>query len=192
MKEHPVLFSGPMVRAILEGRKTQTRRVIKPEPTHFNYFKVPANGGDLRQWPITPHGDNIDCPYGSRGDRLWVKETWRVFGGREYEYQQHHPSVQYRANEFADFEQKVWRPSIFMPRWASRIILEITDVRCERLQDISEEDAIAEGCEPIGNENNLDRYRSGYMHLWNSINASRGFGWDTNPFVWCLTFRRVL
>lgn len=147
MKTRPILFSGPMVRAILEGRKTQTRRVVKPQPAHC---------ADL------PMGKDLTfasaCPYGQPGDRLWVRETWAV--GTLFDYVR--PSllpkpdcesklaVDYAANPrriWHSEDQGRWRPSIHMPRWASRITLEITSVRVERLQDISHKDAIAEGLE---------------------------------------------
>lgn len=147
MKERPILFSGPMVRAILDGRKTQTRRVLKPDTKDY--------------WN--------SCPYGVTGDRLWVRETSAIIsvdgcsvfiaraermppgktlaqtdGGLEIFSVE--PGVAAWAAKHADCER--WKPSIFMPRWASRIALEITNVRMERLQEISEEDAEAEGCEP--------------------------------------------
>jgi hypothetical protein len=197
IKERPILFSGPMVKAILEGRKTQTRRVMKdPELPHV------LNDEEVR----------AECPYGKRGDHLWVRETWRVFGGREYEYQQHKPSVEYRADE-TGFEQKEWRPSIFMPRWASRITLEITNVRVERLQNISFDDCLAEGI-PIGekwisieamdrhyppnqdgltDEQMLDQSWTAYVkaiyeELWDKINGKK-HPWESNPRVWVIEFK---
>lgn len=190
MKERPILFSGPMVRAILDGRKTQTRRVCigQRELSRAADFQISR------------------CPHGQPGDKLWVRETWRCRGGREYEYQRHQPSVMYRADAAPEsYVCDDWRPSIHMPRWASRITLEIESVRVERVQEISEEDAKSEGtpddalvhyyCEegndddPIGNHRCNWRY--GFSRLWDSINLKRGFGWEANPLVWVITFRRV-
>ena len=198
MKEHPVLFSGAMVRAILEGRKTQTRRVVKPQPECAT-----ACGG--LTWPISSplrgngikiyldNGRNLSttlslCPYGKPGDRLWVRETWlpfdadHVIGGKEWAY---------RADCGADSEALRlemgyrWRPSIHMPRRASRITLEVTDVRVQRVQEISAEDIQSEGIELVGN------YRAHFRELWDSINSARGYGWSTNPWVWAISFKVV-
>lgn len=186
MKERPILFSGPMVRALLAGTKTQTRRVCKPARDQALSYVVAIP--DTAMW-----GDeeglatSFACPYGRPGDRLWVRETWRVFGGREYEYQQLASAVQYRADEVG-FEQKDWRPSIFMPRWASRITLEVTGARVERLNDISEADAVAEGIPPFPTSpSNIPRMH--YATLWNSINGAGS--WDANPWVWAISFKRV-
>lgn len=140
MKERPILFSGPMVRAILDGRKKMTRRVVKYPPFDS------CDEGILSEWAI----GNIACPYGQKGDRLWVRETWKPINHAQRTDETY---VRYAADEgllAIKHEMKMdvptkWRPSIFMPRWASRIRLEVTDVRVERLNDISEEDAIAEG-----------------------------------------------
>lgn len=157
MKERPILFSSPMVRAILAGTKTQTRRIVKLPPnsgtvhvdpggTIFGpgpYLKVEALNGANAGASIHPR---IHCPYGYPDDRLWCRETWRCFGGREYEYQRERDAIIYRATDWGEAgDGDGWRPSIFMPRWASRITLEVTGVRVERVQDISKEDAIAEG-----------------------------------------------
>jgi len=176
--ERQIIFSGEMVRAILEGRKTQTRRVIKPQPIDKLWMAV--------------------CPYGERGWRLWVRESWRpadlgrVPGERQ--------PIQYRADE-ATLERHYhvapaayfpgeakWRPSIHMPRWASRITLEVVAVRVERVQDIREDDAFAEGIcggdwlgDPVGE----------FAKLWDTLNQSRGFGWSVNPWVWVIEFKRV-
>lgn len=184
MKQRPILFSAPMVRALLDGRKTMTRRVVKPQPDEmFN----PSSQVALESW-------TIGCPYGQPGDNLWCKET---FSGADDQAFKH--LVIYRA----DGEQSVrWRPSIFMPRWASRITLELTAVRVERVQDISEDDAKAEGVieqfravvlRPDGGPDYHipNSYRGGFANLWDSLNAKRGFGWDKNPWVWVLTFNRI-
>ena len=192
MKERPILFSAPMVRAILAGTKTQTRRIVKPST--------------MPRWPeLHPEmGDILPlCPYGQPGGRLWARETWRVRGGQEYEYQQDRSQVMYRATHREDgfpigWESYKWRPSIYMPRWASRITLEVTGVRVERLQDISEADASAEG---VPNQTRLTGYGKGdgcqwgpaepvaeYRALWESINGPGS--WDANPWVWVVEFKR--
>lgn len=187
MKERPILFSAPMVRALLAGTKTQTRRPVK---------------GWALEWLTPPisftpeyvaHPDNKACPYGQPGDRLWVRETWRVCGGREYEYQQDRRQVMYRSTHQEDgfpltWESYTWRPSIFMPRWASRITLEVTKVRVERLQSISRGDAMAEGC-PFPNMAKGDDPRQWYAELWDQINGAGA--WDANPWVWAIDFKRL-
>lgn len=208
MHEHPIIFSAPMVRAILEGRKTQTRRVVKLphanplgqwEPTTFGGGGIYTTKGEKvpHQGAIwhTRTGDVIGCPYGQPGDRLWVRETWGCKdadrpGVRDGRKPQPGDSIQYAANDADAWQWRVpgalpWRPSIHMPRWASRITLEITDVRVQRVQDISEEDALAEGCR------SQIKHSAAFADLWDSINESRGFGWNANPYVWALTFRRV-
>lgn len=170
-----------MVRAILDGRKTQTRRVIKPQPhAAADAFAWVARGKHSR-WTAQKDGKAIGlwflCPYGGPGDRLWVRETWCEFiddQGR---------AVACAADGWAECpaEDDRWRPSIFMPRWASRITLEITGVRVERIQDISEEDAQSEGVPiPIL-----------FISLWDEINGNRGYGWESNPWVWVVEFKRV-
>ena len=162
MKERPIIFSSPMVRAILDGRKTQTRRDIKEklmcgEDAHVN-----------------------NCQYGKPGDRLWVRETFC--------YHDDLARYLYKADGVTGVK---WKPSIFMPRIASRIMLEITGIRVERLQDISEEDAIAEG---VDGENEAakigaewyEKPKRAYRRLWKSINGTGS--WDLNPFVWVIEF----
>lgn len=204
-KERPILFSGPMVRAIQEGRKTQTRRVVwHPLALHAKLILGPHDGEwwDCVQQDDT--GGQILCPYGKPGDRLWVRETWRCHGGREYEYQKHQPSIRYRADsDLVDAVSAEWRRSIHMPRWASRITLEIVSVRVEMLQDISEEDAKAEGAdfgfwhpeqgvfsEPTDEEDEQNScYRDGFGFIWESINGPGS--WDLNPWVWVVEFKEV-
>lgn len=214
MKEHPILFSSEMVRAILDGRKTQDRRVIKPQPD--SYILPPVTGlwfGNEFHWPTcnAQYPQQIyKCPYGQPGDRLWVRETWGIFQedwsdlGWEPEGIVHQEipknknglindrnTKQYLVykSTFGSDENDFWRPSIHMPRWASRITLEITNIRVERVQEISEDDAIAEGlfCYHENYECALDNYPK----LWDSINSKRGYGWDTNPYVWVIEFRKV-
>lgn len=208
VREKPILFSAPMVQAILAGRKTMTRRVVKPQPPHG---KKPWECGYSRTgWAmgedpavVFPAGcycsELIRCPYGFPGERLWVRETWRCFGGREYEYQQHQPSIVYRATaSLLEGTEGDWRPSIHMPRWASRIALEIADIRVERLREISEADAMAEGIVPTWPDGVPIRHdgtggicREAFAELWDKLNAARGFAWEANPWVWVIVFRRV-
>jgi hypothetical protein len=203
MREHPIIFSAPMVRAILEGRKTQTRRVVKPQPNSGpNGSMVDLMGGE---WGLLD-GDlsgNWRCPYGQPGDRLWCRETWAetdrtdgvpvvtyAAGGCIAVGRKHGCADDYLIHDYALTETPEpdrWRPSIHMPRWASRITLEITDVRVQRVQDISATDAWAEGIPHSPDVNPMHEFEE----LWDSINESRGFGWNANPYVWALTFRRV-
>ena len=187
MIQHPILFSGPMVRAILEGRKTQTRRVINPQFSKLWGFGV-RQGDDRFSAHVdieVPDGWKwILCPYGQPGDLLWVRETWNYFGGNEYLYQQDKGSVSYRADSpVTQVHGDRWRPSIHMPRWASRLMLSITDVRVQRVQEITEKDAEAEGMRGIGHS-----FYGEFRLTWDSINAKRGYSWVSNPYVWALTF----
>jgi hypothetical protein len=178
-KTRPILFSGPMVRAILEGRKTQTRRIAKEFGSLQDIDKL------LARFP-----NQEGCPYGKPGDRLWVRETWAA----PHAYDSHKPreippngcSIHYAATE--ERGGLLWRPSIFMPRWASRITLEITDVWVERLQQISDADSLAEGCSAADMKHG-DSLASVYARLWESINGAGS--WAANPWVWVVSFRRV-
>lgn len=198
MKERPILFSGPMVRAILEGRKTQTRRVVKPQPTDDGHGPKWYSGFDNVPGTIeTNFPMPIHCPYGQPGDRLWVRETWAQHP--EFTHRSSGGCL-YRADRGGDYQGAAqgdfcWRPSIHMPRWASRITLEITGARVERLQDISEEDAKAEGIQwgmPCGY---LDTGTSDcsskckFKSLWESINGPGS--WDANPWVWVIEFKKL-
>ncbi|HBN9749073.1 TPA: hypothetical protein L3923_003537 [Pseudomonas aeruginosa] len=221
MKERPILFSGPMVRAILEGRKTVTRRVVKPQPDFLGSMVDPNT--PFKTLDAGLHA-RITCPYGEPGDRLWVRETWtdvNMCGA---------PALAYRADEdirdlmeepgflddrgafnyddprvkpypfacwYAELDQARWRPSIHMPRWASRILLEITAVRIERLQDISEKQALAEGVELEGEGvcwagaagTASDSPVESFRLLWELINGAGS--WNANPWVWVVEFKRV-
>jgi hypothetical protein len=228
MKEHPILFSGEMVRAILAGRKTVTRRVIKPQPdidtdTRWRYDGIDAEDGG--HWIELLSSDGMPtekykcvadkCPYGEVGDRLWVREKFRLV---DFEYvDDWNASVQCGADmelgpRLHDLDDDSgiktgWRPSIHMPRAASRITLEITDVRVERLQDITEDDAISEGMllyhewetaeyKKVVNEAHENGTkpplgfspRQRFIHLWDALYAKRGYGWNTNPYVWVISF----
>lgn len=178
MNEHPILFSGPMVRAILKGRKTQTRRVIQPKPDHFHTFQPGI-------WLPQIGDKEIKCSYGEPGDRLWVREAWLQDGGI-YLYR-----ADFGLGVLADSWNGYWKPSIHMPRTVCRLTLEIVRIRAERLQSIREDDAMAEGVDFIPNAPAALDHRTAFAGLWNSINEKRGFGWDTNPWVWVIEFKRT-
>lgn len=191
MKERPLLLSGPMVPRILDGSKTQTRRVFKAK-----------NGG---VWPNPndlPGMRQIlrNCPYGQPGDRLWVREAWKAhptfdhLAPRDIPYSH----VWYMADDGYKAESR-FRQSMFMPRWASRITLAVTGVRVERLQDISEADAMAEGareCDPVSGREVLlagpsqrGSFVLHYRDIWEQINGPDS--WAANPWVWVVNFKRV-
>jgi hypothetical protein len=219
MKERPILFSAPMVRAVLDGTKTQTRRVVKsPHVVDLDVFSfAPERGeweGGICVGGNTAHGEWICCPYGVPGDRLWVRETWQPVWATEDRPPHGLASAEgwrigYVATdgvqEFHDMDDGLVvrsRPSIHMPRWASRITLEITSIRVERLQAITEEDARAEGLEIVrtdpevryaGQPHNPGEWRSAvraFEQLWSAINGERA-SWSSNPWVWALSFKRV-
>ena len=178
MNEHPILFSTEMIRAILDGRKTQTRRVIKPQYPKFSHgFGGCFFCGDGDDGIIEVAGV-LYCPYGVPGDTLWVREMWAMADNGHTYYRADYPaSIPMRATKL--FGGTGWKPSIHMPRSASRLTLEVINVRVERVQEISEEDAIAEGVASV------DLFAS----LWDTINAKRGYAWDTNPWVWVVEFK---
>lgn len=194
--EHPILFSGPMVRAILEGRKSQTRRVVKPQPFPRDWVPVLTKAG-WRAWPRneentgaywTIGGGYGRCPYGQPGDHLWVREAHAIVPATAYRAsegvaQTVNPHDTYWAAIYrAGFDRAgwfPWKPSIHMPRWASRITLRITEIRVQRVQEISEEDALAEGVEGGQIE---------FFTLWHQINAKPGRTWADNPWVWAINF----
>lgn len=197
MTERPILFSGPMVGAIMDGRKTQTRRPVRDQ----SLISDIAGGGaePVVWWPR--RGDEFTiCPYGVPGDRLWVRETWAEFYASS-RGDTHEAGIRYAADgrERIIHVEKMrfggdlrldgklaWRPSIHMPRWASRITLEVTDVRVERVQEISCGDLRAEGYDAPKIHPNLQKFRGS----WDSIYAKRGFEWDSNPWVWVVTFQK--
>ena len=222
MTERPILFSAEMVRAILAGRKTQTRRKMKVQPypdsivtvEHFNQTVIDRHG-DMQPGPeiFGAHWDDGEygcrCPYGDPGDLLWVRETWGrttnvndspLWPGRAHIPMAGGEVVIFAADggwQWCDgdgfaTERSMWRPSIHMPRWASRITLRITDVRVERLQDIREDDARAEGCDPVIHEDgaiDCGTRKTTFARLWNRINGPGA--WDANPWVWVISFERV-
>lgn len=263
MTDKPILFSGPMVRALLDGRKTQTRRVLKPQPPEASYFsgKINAQSGQ-----VSIFGHPLSREQWKRplkvcvGDRLWVREAWRVGAWNQWREDisggrgecpvwgdiRYAVAIDYLADQFARKEwlwgtnrdqmcrlvdqsradakadgrfysegnyEYCWspgegpcraRPSIHMPRWASRLTLTVTDVRVQRVQDISEVDAIAEGCRsffdadgpdhiPCPNGDTIEMHPlkgpvDDFHRLWDGLNAKCGFGWDKNPWVVALTF----
>lgn len=245
MKEHPILFSGPMVCALLKGTKCQTRRVVKPKIVEAIEFLgggpsgEPATADDVDLVWKTSTDDNdkrlpaqwvLECSeypeegclpignlFGNVGDRLWVKETWQFANWTEDGM----PQLRYRADGalrwFEDqppddwgelltdiwatlsepenykidgkAADRQWRPSIFMPRWAARILLEVTVVRLERLQNISEADALAEGAKLHRDKDPDYGYAGWYRALWESINGPDS--WAANPWVWVIEFDRV-
>ena len=207
----PILFNGEMVKAILEGRKAQTRRVIKPQPVDGSVWDKDSM---LFIVPMSRLGIMRNCPYGQVGDRLWVRETHYRFGrwvpngfsktGKqkwtfkagtfEVLYMDNPPTLSVLRN--SNRMERGWfkRPAIFMPRWASRITLEITSVKVERVQDIDIGGAYAEGAVPYerGDGPWDDPYAVGHFRdLWDSINAKRGYGWESNPWDFALTFKVV-
>ena len=192
MKEHPILFSGPMVKAILEGRKTQTRRVILPQP-ESRHHRIDFEHGFLKEsiricgcWEVIK---KTKCKYES-GDLLWVRETfWH--DGSPLTAPHYHADGKPDISERHDAGLLKKKPSIHMPKKFCRIWLKVKGVRVERLQDISEEDAVAEGV--LGDETEFDQAtpRMCFELLWNSINSARGYGWKENPWVWVLEFEWI-
>ena len=190
IKERPILFDSRSVPGILAGEITQTRRVIKPQPLpeHDQAERIDgilwqfANARCTRLRKEQQLVENL-CPYGQIGGRLWVREMFSQFKD----------DVFYRAdgtNNARIEEATGWKPSIHMPRWASRILLEVVDVRVERVQEISEADAIAEGAEPDPKQWDAC-FTDAFIRLWESINKSRGFGWNVNPWVWVVEFKMI-
>ena len=187
MKERPIIFSGEMVRAVLDGRKTQTRRVVK-----FRHHTAKLLGQQFE------HG--LPCPYGEPGDRLWVRETWYPMQDVELSAIDNSPiEVVYKADwdrdgttiEEAHDIGVYWKPLIFMPRWASRITLEIMNVSVERLQEISDVDALAEGIQIKPEGIPITTPKKWYGIYWNRLNAKRGWPWESNPFVWVIEFKML-
>lgn len=215
VRERPILFSGPMVKAILEGRKTQTRRVINPQPSEAwmnnpnidwsEYYKRGRFGFKKYLWVCHPtENKEIVCPYGQVGDRLWVRETW----AKAAPCVSVQPNIVYRANYNHPLDiqphgygipelgnDTKWRPSIFMPRWASRITLEITNIRVERLHEIRVEDIVAEGVAPENNKaypGHLGIYVEAWREGWDKINGKRkGCAWSNNPWLWVIEFKKL-
>lgn len=231
MRERPILFSGPMVRAILEGRKTQTRRVVKfqfdQNPGDYASVYPDGSGRGFIAWaPMAvsaeetarqyPGEEGFPCPFGVPGDRLWVRETFSPFMSSNrpstiseatysvlkdgaHTYRNGRPPMP-GLDSYAQgaFDHIVWRPSIFMPRWASRLTLEVKAVRVERLQEISREDAAAEGVCWAAEQSPAPSWvtpsnwpEQNFAQLWDSINAKRGHSWASDPWVWVVEFEKV-
>ncbi|EDW9823526.1 hypothetical protein GTR05_002646 [Salmonella enterica] len=207
MNERGIIFNGEMVRAILEGRKTQTRRPIKWKQTRFTEIGEREDGSN---WPWSEDTEKVcdcwhPCPFGAVGDRIWVRETfgWQIrrdpLGGTgEFRvYRATTPDAVRYQTASGEAAPMKWVPSIHMPRRASRITLEITDVRVERVQDISQRDAIAEGGPPdhpsfskISREMGFSDWpRSWFAQTWWGIYGREA--WNTNPWVWVIEFKRV-
>ena len=235
VKEHPILFSTLMVQAILEDRKTMTRRVIKPQPDGEQVIIDPsaANHGIFDFKGVT-HNTHF-CPYGQVGDRLWVRETFVLEDDSEYGYSAeelaqfrkdrpvktetegeytYHLIPHYKATEPEPYivsaeqmerdssdDRTRWKPAIFMPHWASRITLEVTDIKVERLQEIEKhiEDYKKEGYKPFilqnsaidGQDFEASADFAWFENLWDFINAKRGYSWESNPWVWVIKFRKI-
>ena len=232
MKERPIIFSAPMVRALLAGTKTQTRRPVKPQSASVAPGLYADRYNHSERWAYWLPDGRMDspktfaCPYGAPGDRLWVRETWQAWQRVSHEYDEWEPITRDArgGTQWAEwFEQNgdpdaieyratgeslgPWEPSIYMPRWASRLTLEVTDVRVERLQGISEEDARAEGVEAsqepftygwrnYGQTEFVAEHiayfvtaREAFASLWESINGPGS--WAANPWVWVIEFKRL-
>lgn len=222
VKSRPILFSAPMVRSLLANRKTQTRRIVKPQPGLSEVASFGSEPAIYWQSPQYDNGDGVHyfhtnlrdglklmlsaCPYGKPGDHLWVRENLRRTDLGQWVYAADRnpvlvsPESESAMLVWAHYKEQDYCPSIHMPRWASRITLEITEVLLEQLQSITEEDAIAEGCDPWGfnpdqtltsGERAGDSpYRSGYAYLWDEINDERAT-WRSNPWVWVISSKRV-
>lgn len=215
IKERPILFSTPMIKALLEGRRTVTRRIIKPQPiqtpgTPVWWLEKEFEGEsfigdeDIRSHLFhNVYGDK-GTPYGAvyadgTADRLWVKETWQAYNqaGASYSSLSREEKDQAELYNWAVVSKATnpedkspgdpWIPSIFMPRWASAITLEITDVRVEKVQEITEEDARAEGVEPFHLPTGATLYKPAFASLWNEINGPDA--WDRNNWVWVISFK---
>lgn len=214
MNEHPILFSAPMVRAILEGRKTVTRRVMKPQPPPwveelgYTFFAPDGHISGRGIYDDQPAEMFFKRPAAyQKGCMLWVREAFQLL--RAYD---HLPPSKFDpdspilwpadgAIRYDDYPGLRWalgagrqRPSIHMPRWASRLKLSVTAVRAERLQDITEEGAMDEGLWDgttyVGDPLDPEPHKRLFAELWNEINAKRGYTWDSNPWVWVVNFRR--
>lgn len=227
VKERPIIFSGEMVKTILDGKKTMTRRVVKSDfINNYKHAHIIKQSSDKSREGKAYFYDKpvggmvlssqlVSNPYGKVGDRLWVRETHHVIGGiADYEIEEIKQGLQdvknfvsYKADGYGNPCDGGWTSPMFIPRWASRILLEITDIRVERLQDISEADAVKEGIRSLstyrGSSNTLYPDYSGKIHglfknpidsyhtLWYSLNAKKGYPWSSNPWVWVVEFKVI-
>jgi hypothetical protein len=215
IKERPIIFNAESVRAILEGRKTQTRRVVKPQPDGVRYHLRMVYHNDHPEFVDDDYLYSVLCPFGKVGDHLWVRETWApmckmadpwCWCDTEEERERHH-YIEYRADTNTPYPgdwpggdedsegRPVWKSPMFMPRLHSRILLEVTGVRVHRLNEMTEHewgerDAMAEGF-PVGGESLWGCAADWYREIWDSINAKRGYPWESNPFVWAVAFKKV-
>ncbi|WP_144372596.1 hypothetical protein [Vogesella urethralis] len=200
MKERPILFSGAMIRAILAGQKTQMRRVMKNPPTpsaHFPWLGVKSlRGTHSFVYPNALPEILAECPYGQPGDRLWAREAWRlpsIFNAPSCCLFAH--SLALHAADGRSNPACTHQNTMLMPRWASRILLEITDVRIERLQDIDSADALAEGVKHCEDLLDADAHwyapEELYSMLWTVRHGWGEHGWNANPWVWVVEFKRV-
>lgn len=205
MTERGMIFNAEMVRALLDGRKTQTRRIMKVQPVlNGNFYEVfgSAWSKGMTSIPAVPgHSLSTRCPFGAVGDRIWVREG---FFPAPLEMQSEPPrktmwNIAYRDGMQMEklapaeynptiYNYERWTPSIHMPRWASRILLEITGVRVERLKSISDRDALREGCSTADMKSG-DCVADVFARLWASIYGSDS--WNANPWVWVIEFKRV-
>lgn len=206
VKERPILFQGDMVNAILEGRKTMTRQIVKRQPkgetSHARYWCEETGEWEWMYNAITAHpGSGFFCPYGKPGDRLWVRESWRTETDFDDIYSPSQLSTSTKLLFEADADWSTnktvgrLRPSIHMPRWASRILLEITDVRIERIRDITLGDIASEGVDCGNHPGEHDHLCSkkattAWITLWDSINGDGS--WNANPYVWVVEFKRLI
>lgn len=201
MKESPLPFTADMIKAVYADLKTKTRRVIKPQFTQL-WGQGVRIGDDTYSChvniPVPDGWKWLRCPYGKAGDRLWVREAcaigWCDTSPLAVDYHADGKRTHFvietpqQAQAAAAYINDSRRPPMYMPRWASRLMLEVVSVGVERVQDITQEDAVAEGCVEIAGRS---WGRLGFSQLWDQINGTRGYGWDVNPWVWVVEFRRL-
>ncbi len=208
MRERSIIMGAESVRAILAGTKTQTRRVVKPQPRWWLGYTLNERGdGAIQCGPDYPDAeeDHVRCPYGGPGDRLWIKEGFAVAYTDGNDRPLAEPPIIYRLGvpDPAPDGYTAWRSPLFMPRRYSRLTLEVVAVRVERLQDISADDCIAEGYpasplptlysyqDAMGQRYEVYGRHTAFFAAWDALNAKRGYPWASNPWVWAITFRRV-
>lgn len=219
MKDHPIIFTGQNALLVRDGHKTQTRRTLKPQPKLVTFAK-PSGWEKWWEWKGQKLCSNSaqtwlmnQCPYGSVGGRLWVREAWQIWQGFYDDYsggwdsdewrrklpesleelKRYHGYIEYRADGEDDGP---WRSPLHLPRWASRTLLEVTGVRVESLQDITEDDAKAEGIKPFPRDSEGDcwtdgKYRTAFEYAWNEMHGWSPNSWETNPWVWVVEFKPV-
>lgn len=200
MRERPILFSTPMIKAIIDGRKTMTRRLLKKQPLDILPMNVPNQWITLDVKEPEPHGKVIKCRFGVPGDRLWVRETFSLIeenGAQKIIYRADYPEID--SLELEECGYTAWKPSIFLPHQYSRITLEITNIRVERLQEITEDEAGKEGipeCRKPQRDTcflcpfEKELCNVGFSNLWDSING-KTYPWSSNPWVWVIQFKKL-